>query len=171
MSIQSVSGSDSTSLAAWLESISSTNRTTVGTSSSSQAAATGDSSNISNLSQLFSQLDSLASSDPARFKAVTGEIATRLTDAAGSATGGQAEALNRMAEQFTKASESGKAEDLRPPTAHGAGRSHHRHHTHPQAAADTDGSSSTTGDLLTQIFQDALGTAAQASASQPAATA
>ena len=157
MSVQSVSGSDANSLALWLESIGSTNRTTGG-ASSAQSTAAGDSSSISTMSQLFSQLDSLATSDPARFKQLTGELASELTSAANDAAGNKAEALKWMAAQFSKASESGKAEDLRPPTSNGTGRAHHGHHAHQKTDADTNDSAKTAGDVLRQLLQEALGT-------------
>ena len=66
-----------------------------------------------------------------------------------------------MAEQFTRASESGKAEDLRPPKPHDAGGVHNGHHSHQKVASSTDDSTKATGDLLTQILQQVLGSSNQ----------
>ena len=164
MSIQSVSGSESASIAAWLESINSTNRTTTGASSSStQTSATGDSSSISNLSQLYSQLASLATSDPAKFNAVAADVAAQLKSAADGTSGTEADTLKAMADRFSKASESGDVGDLRPAKGHG-----HHHHSHPQAASATDDSHKAAADLLTQILQKELASSSATTSSTTA---
>jgi len=72
----------------------------------------------------MSQLADLAQSDPTKFKAVTAEIAQKLKAAAGAATGPEAAVLNKLADRFDAASQSGKASDLAPQQAAG----HHHHH-------------------------------------------
>jgi hypothetical protein len=84
----------------------------------------GVSIDLSKPGQLMSQLADLAQSDPPTFKAVTAEIAQKLKAAAGAATGPEAAVLNKLADRFDAASQSGKASDLAPQQAAG----HHHHH-------------------------------------------
>jgi hypothetical protein len=84
----------------------------------------GVSVDLSKPGQLMSQLADLAQSDPTKFKAVTAEIAQKLKAAAGAATGPEAAVLNKLADRFDAASQSGKASDLAPQQAAG----HHHHH-------------------------------------------
>lgn len=161
MSIESVSGTDSSTLAAWLESLEKAGGTTTVSSSSTTSAEstteTDDSSRISGMSQLFSQLAALAKDDPEQFKAACSEIAAQLTTAAAEASDEEAEALTRMAEQFSAAAESGDASDLQPPKPpEGAAP--------PSGAYPAEGSDATVeearkaaGDLLEQICQNVLG--------------
>jgi hypothetical protein len=83
----------------------------------------GVSVNVSQPGQLMSQLKDLAASDPAKFKAVTAEIAQKLKDAAASQGGRGAAFLDKLADQFSAASQSGSASGLSPQHAHG----HHHH--------------------------------------------
>ena len=114
-------------------------QTTPTTASGSTDDVAGVSVDISKPGQLFSQLSSLATSDPDKFKTVTADIAQKLKDAAGSKTGKQADFLNQLADKFSAASQSGSASDLPAPRAHGH---HGGHHHHAQAA---NGASSSTG--------------------------
>ena len=92
---------------------------TAASTAASSAVATATTSNgvsveISKFGQLRSELDSLAQSDPEKFKAVTADIAQKLKDAAGNETGGKANFLNKLADRFNSASQSGNAADLSP---------------------------------------------------------
>jgi hypothetical protein len=127
--------------------------------SSSTSAVSID---LSKPGKLFSELQSLASSDPAKFKAVTADIASQLKDAASSTTGKQADALNKIADRFEAASQSGKASDLVPAGNQGQHVHHGGHHHHAQAAAASDQTGSGTSNdsviqTVQQIIANALG--------------
>jgi hypothetical protein len=100
---------------------------------------------VSKPGQLMRQLADLAQSDPAKFKAVTAEIAQKLRDAATAQGGPGGAVLNKIADRFDAASQSGKASDLAPaPAAQG----HHHHHggsynKQGTPAATDDGSTGT----------------------------
>jgi hypothetical protein len=123
------------------------------TSVTSSDAANGVSVDISRPGQLFSQLSSLAQSNPDQFKSVTADIAAKLKDAAGSATGSQADFLNKIADRFQSASQSGSISDLQPPQAQGGGggRMHGHHHHH--GGGGGGGASSTGGDGSESVGQ------------------
>src|SRR4051812_11515732 len=70
--------------------------------------------NISRDGQLFSKLQSLAQSDPAKFKEVTADIAKKLKDAAGQEQGKGSDFLSSLAARFQQASDSGDASVLKP---------------------------------------------------------
>ncbi len=74
----------------------------------------------------MSELNDLATSDPAKFKQVTSDIAQKLRDAASSASGGQADFLTKLADKFQQASDSGGVSASKPPA--GAGGHHGGHH-------------------------------------------
>jgi hypothetical protein len=126
MSIESINGADSTSSLWWLEAIKKKEETSTNTdttvTTATQAAATLD---VSPMGQMMSRLDSLSTSDPEKFKEVTSEIADKLTEAASSATGRDAEFLKGLASQFATASETGDVSALQPPERpqHGHGPS------------------------------------------------
>jgi hypothetical protein len=130
MSINSVSNGNSSASAIQALVPAPTTPATTGTSSPS----VGVSVDISKPGQLLSDLDSLAQSDPDKFKAVTGDIAKKLKDAAAAQTGGRADFLNKLADRFSAASQSGNASDLTPPNA-GKAHAHHGHGGHHRAAA------------------------------------
>lgn len=128
------------------------------------SAVSGVSVDISQPGQLFSQLASLAQSDPAQFKSVTADIAQKLSDAASSQTGAQAEFLKRMADNFTAASQSGNPSDILPKVGQGGGHHGGHHHHHAAAATSTapDGSST---DPLGELVQGIVSTALDSSSS------
>lgn len=134
----------------------STSSTTPVTSSD---AANGVNVDISRPGQLFSQLSSLAQSNPDQFKSVTADIATKLKDAASSASGSQADFLNKIADRFQAASQSGNVSDLAPPQG---GRAHgHRHGGHHHGGggggASTGGEGGeSVGQILQGIISGAL---------------
>jgi hypothetical protein len=136
----------------------------------SSTSTTGDTTSISGVTvdiskpgQLMSQLGALAQNDPAQFKSVTADIAQQLKDAASSQSGSAANFLNKLADKFSAASQSGNASDLAP-----AGKAHGHHHGgggHKVHASANDGSTDAVGgpnDPLAQLVQgiitSALGT-------------
>ncbi len=153
-----------------IQSMYSTNSISGVTSSGSSATGTVGSSvsgafsvDVSQPGQLFSQLQSLAQSDPTQFKQVTAEIASQLKDAASSATGKQADFLNNLANRFQTASQSGKASDLAPPTQQGGAQAsgHHHHHHHAEAASSSQASSTSQSsqDSVWQTVQNIIANA------------
>jgi hypothetical protein len=119
MSISAANTSYSSSSLQLLELLS-TLRNTGSTSSATNTTSIADTADKvdsapdSGMAQMFSKLEDLATSDPDKFKELTAKIAKELKDAAGVTTGKDAEMLNKMADSFEKASESGNADDLRP---------------------------------------------------------
>jgi hypothetical protein len=124
MSVQSISSADSN--AWWLDQL---RKTSAADASTQSSTATQYSASLSPFGQLISKLDSLAASDPDKFKSLTTQIASELTAAAGRSEGPQADFLKQIAQKFTAASQSGDASGLRP------ARSGHHHSGHHRAAA------------------------------------
>lgn len=95
--------------------------TAIGTPRSTQAASVDqvpqDQTKLSETAKLMKQLEELRTSDPDKYKEVTGKIATRLEDAAKSAAeNGNSKAagvLKDLAAKFETASETGEPVDLR----------------------------------------------------------
>ena len=124
--------------------------------SSSVAAPAGapqDSTEVSAFARSMQQLQQLQSSDPAKFKQVMSEIASKLQDAAGKASGPEAQFLAKEAAQFQQAAQTGQ---MPQPGAHGHG---HHHHHHSQASSGTQayaasGPSGALGQIISQALQD-----------------
>ena len=135
------------------------------------SALSGVAVDISKPGQLMSELDSLAQSDPGKFKAVTANIAQQLKDAASSQSGARADFLNKLADRFSTASQSGNASDLNPNAGKAHGGHHHGggHRAHASGGADQSG---TTGagpdDSLGQIIQGIISSAIGTGAGTPA---
>jgi hypothetical protein len=135
-------------------------------SGATDASAIGSSEtvDISKRGQLLSDLSSLAQSDPEKFKAVTAEIAKQLKDAAASQTGSAAEHLNKLADRFGAAAQSGSVADLTPNAGqaqgqhHGHGGHHHAHAS--QSAASAGGADSSVAQTVEGIISTALGESA-----------
>ncbi|HUJ27507.1 MAG TPA: hypothetical protein VLW85_15890, partial [Myxococcales bacterium] len=100
--------------------------------SGATAPAPQDGAQLSPLAQAFSELRQLQSSDPEKFKQVTAAIADKLKEAASQASGPQAQALSKMADQFAQASQTGQ---LPQPSQQGSAAGHHHHHHHAAAQA------------------------------------
>ncbi|MGC4065204.1 MAG: hypothetical protein QM784_11270 [Polyangiaceae bacterium] len=99
-------------------------RTTVqsgSTNGAADATATGASPKISKLGETMRQLESLATSDPAKFKEVTAEIGSRLNELSSTLSGDEASRVSELASKFMKASETGDASALRPDKAPSGG--------------------------------------------------
>jgi hypothetical protein len=88
---------------------------------------------VSQKGQLFSQLQSLAQTDPAKFKQVLTDAANSLKEDAQQQSGQAADFLNGLADRLQKAADSGDASALRPSGGHG----HHHHHGGDQNQAQT----------------------------------
>ena len=154
---------------------------TAASTAASSAVATATTSNgvsveISKFGQLRSELDSLAQSDPEKFKAVTADIAQKLKDAAGNETGGKANFLNKLADRFNSASQSGNAADLSPAAGQARGHHHHGggHHRGRGAGAvgsSGDDGSESVGDVLQGIISGALSAASTPAVSSSSAAA
>jgi hypothetical protein len=139
----------------------------VGSADANGVTPSGVTVDISKPGQLLSQLKDLAASDPAKFKAVTADIAQKLKDAASAQGGSGADFLNKLADRFSAASESGNASDLTP----GAGQAHGHHHGHGghhrgqgiaapgQAGPTGAGSPDSVSQLVQGIISRAMGSA------------
>jgi len=128
---------------------------------------------ISTQGDLLGKLQQLSQQDPAKFKDVVTKLASDLKTAAGSATGGQAQFLNKLSDQFSQAASSGNLSALQPtqaPQGAAAGASatghHHHGHHHHGSGGGSSAVQSAFADALTQVDQ-ALG-ATSSSAAAPA---
>jgi hypothetical protein len=118
---------------------------------------------------LFGQLAELAKTNPDQFKEAATQIAQKLKDEAGQATGGKAAFLSGLADKFSQAAQTGDARGLQPGKARGH---HHGHHHHRGGGSEASGTGQGGTESVAQVIQQALqavtGTAA-ASASGAAA--
>ena len=123
---------------------------------SAQGAGTGGNSvSASGFSQVITQLQQLAASDPTQFKQQSADIATQLTTAAGQSSGTVAEVLQNLASQFQQASQTGQA-----PGTSGHHRAHHHHHGGSSGASSATGNQKaqdSTNGSLPQIPKNANG--------------
>jgi hypothetical protein len=128
-------------------------------SAGSIVGASSETVNISKRGQLLGELRSLAESDPDKFKAVTAEIAKQLKSAASSQTGSAAEHLNKLADRFGAAAQSGNAADLTPNAgpAQGQQHGHGGHHGHGSRSM-ADGGGGAEGAVATTV-EDIISTA------------
>jgi hypothetical protein len=116
------------------------------TQTSSQPADNGQ---LSPFAQVMSSLQQLQQSNPTEYQQVTAQIATNLQNAAQAATnegyGTAAKQLNRLASDFTSASQRGQLPNIQDlAQAIGAGGGHHHHHV-SSSDSDSSSSSSSTG--------------------------
>jgi len=141
MSISSIQSLSSSYLNAFLSANPTSN---TGSAASAQLEPPSDGGQMSPFAKLMSTLQQLQQSDPAKYKEVTAQIATKLQEAAKSALdNGDTKAsdqLNQLAKDFSDASASGQLPNVTD-LAHAVGHHHHHHHGRPPAAAD--GSSDT----------------------------
>ncbi len=124
MNINSLSSPSATSSVGGLSSVGSQR---AARTSSVPPPPAGASASISKPGELLSKLQQLQQSDPAKFKEVTAELSKQLKDAAGSATGPAAAALNKLADGLAQASSTGSLDALTPK---GGAKGHHSHHHH-----------------------------------------
>jgi hypothetical protein len=113
---------------------------------------------VSERGKLMQELSDLQSSDPGKFKKVSEEISEKLKEAASSASGHQAAFLNKLADKFGQAAQSGDMSALQP--TGGAGGHHGHHHVHKyaaqQQATDASGGQQQSGVDVAQIIQSTL---------------
>lgn len=106
--------------------------------------------NVSKQGRLFSQLQSLAQNDPAKFKQVVSDAANALRSDAQQQQGQGSDALNALADKLQKAADTGDVSPLKPQGSHG----HHHHHS--------------SGDASTQVPQGGSSASSQAAAAYSA---
>ncbi len=120
-----------------------------GSSQSTGSVAPSDSTSTSDPGKMFQELESLAKSDPSKFKEVTGEIAQKLKDQANSTTDSNAQQfLSSLADKFTQASQTGDISSIEPPKGPPPGGA-------PPSGAQAYGRSQNDGaqDSLMSVFQ------------------
>jgi hypothetical protein len=134
-------------------------------SGSSKTLATSNSSSpdrvdLSQVAQLFKELGQLQSSNPAKFKQVLSDAASKLKEAAGQQTdSAQANFLTNLANQFQKASDSGDLSTLQPPGPPSGSHQPSQHNGAVQSATSTDSSSQLKELLeLLKAFESGAGT-------------
>jgi hypothetical protein len=130
-----------------------------------------DTPQLSPFAQMMSELQQLQQTDPAKYKDVTGQIATNLQTASQTAqqdgNSTAATKLTQLATDFTNASQSGQLPSIKDlATALGG---HHRHH-HAHAAADPDPNSTTSATSSPSQALRELLSAFQSSTAQNTAT-
>lgn len=150
MTISSTPGISGTSSIASLSSVS-----FASTQTTQAAASDGDTSHVSKMGQLMKQLQDLEKSDPAKAKQALTQIASKLNDAAASATGplggDDAQHLKDLAAKFSDAAQSGDLSKLEP-------KAGHHHHAQAQSADEKYKANGPEPDRsqLESIVQDAL---------------
>ena len=121
----------------------------------SSATSPTDPQGIPSFTQLMSQLQKQATSDPSAFKQQTAAIAANLSTAAQSATGSQAAVLQDVATQFQTASQTGNPSALPPTTIPGPSGtqtpSKHHHHYHPTAPDQSQQNSTSSADITSLL--------------------
>src|ERR1035437_4322469 len=136
MSVSSVSSVSSSSILQQLEALYQKMESTPTTSTPSTASATGtaatDTDSVSGIGKMLSNLQDLATTDPAKFKQETADIATALNKAADNTTGDESSFIKGLASQFQQASDTGDASALAP--------KHHGHHSHASSGSTTSAS-------------------------------
>jgi len=106
---------------------------TASTTSTTSATPT-DTDSVSGIGKLLSNLQDLATSDPAKFKQETADIAARLKTAADGTTGDESTYLKGLANQFQQASDTGDPSALAP--------KHHSNHSHSSSASSNSSAAS-----------------------------
>ena len=131
------------------------------------------SSNISSRGALMAKLSELAQKDPAKLKQVLSSIASGLKQAAGeNQDGGR---LDKLADRFAAAAQSGDLSVLQPKeqAAAGASGGEHAHHHHHHGGGGGGGGAmqAVFSDAMSQVEQALSGTPAAAPVAAPAAAA
>jgi hypothetical protein len=145
-----------------------TGANTLSTSSATSLALQPDSQQLSPFARLMSTLQQLQQSDPAKYKEVTGQIATNLQSAAQTAQSegntAAASQLTQLSTDFNTASSTGQLPDIKD-LAQAVGGHHHHHHGHHQAHSDASSGTSVTSSNTSQSLDQIL-SAFQSSATQ-----
>jgi len=155
-----VSSLTSTTLTASISSISS--QTGVSQSGKCGGSQGASSAEVSGAGSFFQKLEDLQQQDPAKLKDVLSQISDKLSAEAKDATGTEADRLNRLADKFKQASESGDISSLKP---HHHGGHHGGGHHVPQ---DKDSTEAAFGTQAQGTLVDTLNQASNASAAQNA---
>jgi hypothetical protein len=137
------------------------------TISSLSSGSGTNSASASGFGQILSQLQNLATSDPAQFKQQTSSIASQLNTMASQSSGFEAQLFQNLSTQFQQASQTGQVPKL--------AESHHGRHqydsntvTSNAAAKSSAGSlTSAASASTTQIAQNANGTYGPENATDP----
>jgi hypothetical protein len=132
------------------------------TGSVSTTDSTTDTVDISKPAQLYSKLQQLASSDPAKLKEVCSTIADQLESASKSATGFDSKMYSDLAGKFRNVAEGGDVSQLKPPEPPSGGPPPGVQGGYPNQQSDplkdmrSAGSSGTTSpdELLTTILDE-----------------
>ena len=173
MSIQNVSGNNST---LQTYDISAIGNSTQSTGSIAPSAMGGsEMATISGPGQFFSDLQQLSQSDPTKFKQVASQLATSFQNAASNATGADAQRLNSIANNLSQAAQTGSLQPPQPPPsagtvgqtgdASGSGGAHHHHHHHGGGGGGGGQSSA-----MNQAFQAATSILTQSLSSSSSTT-
>lgn len=160
MNIQGISSYSATASV----SVTSTNSQPISHSNEAGANSAAASSHISGPGKLFSRLQQLANTDPAKFKEVAKDISDQLHQAAQQSSGKEAEFENNLADKFAQAAQSGDMSAFRPPQGGPEQAQHHHHHHHHGG-----GGAGAIGQIMSQALDEvnqALGTST-ASATAP----
>ena len=130
------------------------------TTAPGESSGGNDQTHLSKMGALFSKLQDLETSDPAKAKQVLTSIASALTDKA-KASGNTDPHLQELADKFTQAAKTSDLSALRPP---GGGHHHHHHEGAPPSAppADASGSSSAATTSTTSTDATTAGAASKA---------
>lgn len=131
------------------------NTKTSGNAKRASALGAPDQIDFSQSASLFRQLQQLQTSNPAEFKQVLSDAATKFQTAAKQTSDStQASFLSSLAAQFQQAANSGDISGLKPPASAGGtyGAHHHRHHHN--AGADITAASANVGtqNVLTSVL-------------------
>jgi hypothetical protein len=131
--------------------------TSVKINDASSTSLQPDKSRLSTFAQLMSTLQQLQQTDPAKYQQVTQQIATNLQNAAQTAQAdgntSAATQLNKLAADFSNASQSGQLPNMQDLAKAVGGHHHHGHHHAQAASTDPDNSSSsTTSQALSQLM-------------------
>lgn len=169
MSISAVSSLFSSSLQQ-LGALNSTPASLLSNAMGSSATSPTGSQGIPSFSDLMTQLQQEATSDPSVFKQQTAAIASNLSAAAQSATGTQAAILQGVASEFQTASQSGNLTALGPNAVSGntgtQGASGHHHHHHHSSSQDPSQTSSTSSSDIMSLITASQATATASAANQ-----
>ena len=147
------------------------NSTPNGTSGGTTAVASQqDSTQLSPLAQLLSELQQLQQSNPARYQEITEQIATNLTKAAQTAQSAgnstAASQLTQLATDFTNASQTGQLPNIQD-LAEAIGG--HHHHSHGGSGGDSGAASGASSDTSSTASTTASGTASSSASSATSA--
>ncbi|MGD0822742.1 MAG: hypothetical protein ABSA71_18580 [Desulfomonilia bacterium] len=154
MNTNGINGNDSSMSLYLLYGMMPVNQIAPSDTATSQATATdavgssqSDSVNVSQASQLFSQLQQLQQSDPDKFKQVMTNIAGELQSAAQGKSGFEAQTLSDLATKFQNVANGGDISQLMPPTQSSSDQytqqgsvsaKHHHGHHHGTSGAQND---------------------------------